>query len=322
MNATTGQDAAAARPVALFIIGLGRSGTSALARALALCGGGLPPGLLGATSSNPRGNWEPRSAIHLNEAILHRRGTSAYDPTLRLLDEGIVGADERRACISKIRAFLTTLPDDPFVVIKEGRITLLSDLWFEAARSAGYNVGAVIALRHPQEVVASTAAHIGASPELTSALWLKYSLIAERYTRDVPRVFVEYANLLGDWRRETSRISSHLGIDLNRRDERALDEFLSRDLHHQRRQGSVPETFGTDWISVVYEALGAAARDEHWDGSTLDEVFEAYRASERGFRTATDDFRDHFTGVLFRPSVMKMILGGFAMANRRSGTWA
>ena len=207
-------------------------------------------------------------------------------------------------------------------MIKEGRITLLSDLWFDAARSAGFNVGAVIALRHPQEVIASTAAHIRASPELTSALWLKYTLTAERYTRDVPRVFVEYANLLEDWRREMSRISSHLGIDLNTRDEGAIDEFLSRDLHHQRRDGPVPEAFGTDWISVVYETLGAAARDDEWDGVTLERVFEAYRANERGLRTAYDDFRDHFTGVLFRPSVMKMILGGFAMVNRRTGTWA
>jgi hypothetical protein len=322
VNVASGRDEPGARPVALFILGLGRSGTSALARALSLCGGGLPAALLGATSSNPRGNWEPRAAIHLNEAILHRHGTSAYDPTLRFMDEGTNDAEERAAHVSKIKVFLSTLPDCPFVVIKEGRITLLSDLWFEAAHSVGLNVGVVIALRHPQEVIASTAAHIKASPELTSALWLKYTLLAERNTRDVPRVFVDYANLLEDWRREMSRISSQLRVDFSKRDDGAIDEFLSRDLHHQRHHGPVPEAFGTDWSSVVYEALSAAARDEHWDGSALDHVLEAFRASERGFRTAFDDFRGQFSGVLFRPPVMKLILGGFAMANRRSGTWA
>ena len=121
-------------------------------------------------------------------------------------------------------------------------------------------------------------------------MWLKYTLLAERHTRGLPRVFVEYANLLDDWRREVKRISAALAIDLNTRDEGAIDEFLTPDLRRQRHCGPVTEPFGTDWISAVYEALRAAARDEPWDESALDRVFEAYRASEHGFRTAFEDF--------------------------------
>ena len=77
-------DALPAKPVALFVLGFGRSGTSALTRVLSLCGAALPAGLLGATSENPRGCWEPRAAIHLNETILRRHGSSAYDLTLRM----------------------------------------------------------------------------------------------------------------------------------------------------------------------------------------------------------------------------------------------
>jgi hypothetical protein len=51
---------------------------------------------------------------------------------------------------------------------------------------------------------------------------------------------------------------------------------VTPDLHRQRHCGPVTEPFGTDWISTVYEALRAAARDQ----SALDRVFEAYRASE------------------------------------------
>ena len=56
------------------------------------------------------------------------------------------------------------------------------------------------------------------------------------------------------------------------------------------------EPFGTDWISAVYEAVRAAARDKPWDGSALDRVFEAYRASEHAFRTSSEDARRHCTG--------------------------
>src|SRR5277367_5582324 len=114
-----GKPGTAARPVALFVLGLGRSGTSALTRVLSLCGAALPGGLLGATTENPRGCWEPRAAIHLNEAILRRHGSSGYDMTLRAQDEGAFAAKENPAYVAKVRRFLTTLPAEPLVVIKE-----------------------------------------------------------------------------------------------------------------------------------------------------------------------------------------------------------
>jgi hypothetical protein len=318
-----GQSGTAARPVALFVMGVPRSGTSALTRVLSLCGATLPTGLAGADPRNPRGYWEPRASLHLNNTILRRHGSAVFDTSLRLQEDGAFDAEEKAACITKIGAFLSTLPAAPLVLIKDLQITLLSSVWFEAARLAGFDIAVVIAVRHPQEVIASGASGFLASPELASALWLKFNLLAERDTRALPRVFVEYANLLDDWRREVTRISAALGIDLNTRDEGAIEEFLTPDLHRQRHCGPVTEPFGTDWISVVYEALRAAARDEPWDQSALDRVFEAYRASEHGFRTAFENcHRLHKLNRFIRPSILKLRYEVVAMAHRRSGTWA
>ena len=137
-------------------------------------------------------------------------------------------------------------------------------------------------------------------------------------------MFVDYANLLDDWRREVKRISAALAIDLNTRDEGAVDEFLTPDLRRQHHYGPVTELFGTDWNSAVYETLRAAARDEPWDGSALDGVFEAYRASEHGFRTAFEESHDRFNSVrrrIFR-KFLKPAVEVVAMAHRRRGTWA
>ena len=234
-----------------------------------------------------------RPAALLNDAILRRHGTEWNDPSLRFQEEGAFDAEEKAACIAEIRAFLTTLPAGPLVLIKDGRITMLSGVWFEAARLAGFDIAAVIPVRHPQEAIASFAARNRASPELSGALWLKYNLLAERHTRGLPRVFVDYANLLDDWRREIKRISAALAIDLDSRDEGAIEKFLTPDLRHQRHCGPVTEPFGTDWISAVYEALRAATQDQPLEESALDRVFEAYRASEHGFRTVFEDYRDH-----------------------------
>ncbi|WP_231744909.1 sulfotransferase family protein [Mycobacterium sp. IS-1590] len=315
------------RPVALFVLGMPRSGTSALTRVLSLCGGALPTGLHGAVSDNPRGRWEPRASLLLNDAILRRHRSGAFDPTLRLQEEGVLDANKNPAYMDKIKAYLTTLPAAPLVVIKDLQINLLSGMWFEAARMVGFDTAALIAVRHPEEAIASLVAGGsggGASPELASALWLKQTLLTERHTREVPRLFVEYANLLDDWRREITRISSALRIDLATRDEGAIEEFLTPDLrHHQQHSGPVTEPFGTDWFFTVYGALRAAAQDEAMDQPALDRVFEAYRASEHVFRTAFEEFRSiHNRNRLIPPLIARLGLEAVAMAHRRRGTWA
>lgn len=312
------------RPVALFVLGPQRSGTSALTRVLSLCGGTLPAAMLGADANNPLGYWEPRAAISLNETILRRLGTNWYDPSLRSLDDDSPNA-ENKACVAKVAEYLYTLPAAPLVVIKEPRITTLSGLWFDAARMTGFDVAAVLAVRHPQEVISSIVKSWHVSPALASALWLKCNILAERNTRGVPRVFVDYANLLDDWRREMKRISTELPVELHPQDEDAIEEFLTPGLHRQRHCGPVTDLFGADWISTVHEALREAAQDEPIDMSTLDRVFESYRSSERDFRKAYQDFHGLSNSVLFRlfrPVVARPVMEVLAMAHRHKGTWA
>jgi hypothetical protein len=274
----------------IFVFGMGRSGSSALARVLSLCGCGLPAELVGATDANPLGHWEPNDALNLNEAFLSVHGATWHDPTLRLQGELAVDARRRTTYVEKIKEFIRALPSAPLAVIKEPRITALSEYWFEAVRQLEFPMRVVVPVRHPQEVAASLEARDRASPELSSALWLKYNLLAERQSRDVPRVFVEYVKLLTDWRGEVSRIAAALSIDLSVREEGAIEEFLQHDLRRQRHNGQVTESFGQPWVSRVYEALSAAARDEPVDTVALDEVFDAYRACERAFRVALEDF--------------------------------
>lgn len=316
----------ATRPIAIFVLGMGRSGTSALTRVLSLCGATLPVGMMGADEGNQRGYWEPRESLLLNRAILERHGSAWWDPSLRVLEEGEFSAKEKASCMVDIQSYVNKLPAAPVVVIKDLQINVLADMWFEAARKAGFDIAVVIAVRHPQEVVPSMGRLAGASPELVSALWLKGNLVSERQTRGLPRVFVEYTNLLDDWRREMKRISTALGIDLVAEDEAAVDEFLSPDLRRNRDcDGPPTDRFGTDWMSVVYRAMHAAAADEPWDEAELDRVFEAYRASEHDFRTAFDNARGYSNSTLvrlLRPSVMKPILEVVAMAHRRRGSWA
>ena len=118
-------------------------------------------------------------------------------------------------------------------------------------------------------------------------LWLKASLLAERNTRGVPRVFVDYG-------RQTSMIgavkSSAFPGALHRvrlQDEQAVDTFLTPELRHHQC-ASITEHFGNQWISHSHDVLCAAAQDKPLNTLALDRIFEEYRSSERAFRSAFD----------------------------------
>ena len=305
-------------PIIVFVFGMGRSGTSALARALALCGGALPGTLLGPDDGNQKGYWEPTNALHLNDEVLTRHGSTWFDPTLRLQREIVVSGAERDAYMGRIKAFLREMPPAAMHIIKEPRITALSDFWFDAARPIGFRPAAAVPVRHPGEVAASLAARYRMSPELASALWLKYNLLAERHSRGLPRVFVEYSNFLQDWRVEVARIESALCADLSARDEAAIDDFLSPDLQRQHHGAWVSDVFGEQWISRVYAALSAAARDEPLDTSAMDAIFDSYRACEQAFRVSRDEFQTRFAPASgARKPIMTRLINRVRAAARR-----
>lgn len=284
----------------LFVFGMGRSGTSALTRVLSLCGVSLPDVLLGANEGNPKGHWEPLDALLMNEDFLLRHGSTWFDPTLRLQGEFVFHDEEREAYIELIRAFLKTCASGRLTVIKEPRIMALSDFWFEASQRAGFATKIVIPVRRPDEVAASLAARDQTSLELSSVLWLKYNLLAERRSRTLPRVFVEYPNLLSDWRREIARISEALSIELTAPNEAEIDAFLDHNLHHQKHSGTPTEVFGLPLVLQVYAAFSAAARGAPLDLQAMDEIFATYSKCERTFRISLDDFRSR-TAPASRP---------------------
>ncbi|MEI9983900.1 MAG: hypothetical protein WDN69_12225 [Aliidongia sp.] len=66
-----------ARRRAIFVLGMHRSGTSALTRVLGLCGADLPGRLIEADpATNERGFWEPRELVALHDEVLGAAGSS------------------------------------------------------------------------------------------------------------------------------------------------------------------------------------------------------------------------------------------------------
>lgn len=277
----------------VFILGMSRSGTSALTRVLSLCGCALPDSLKEANDWNPKGFWEPLAAARLNDEFLSRHDATFTDPTLRLQGEWVFAQQETERYIEQIRAFLGHCPQGRPVLIKDARIIALFDFWLRAALAEEFRVKVIVPVRNPMEVAASWAAQaqIPASLELRQALWLKYNLLAELHSRQFPRVFTEYSSLLEDWRLQVARISRALDLDLATDAAAEVDAFLTPELHRQRCSDPITEVFGYPWLSDTYAILSGAAQDRPLDGARLDEILRAYRTCERAFRTSLDDWR-------------------------------
>jgi hypothetical protein len=283
----------------VFILGSGRSGSSALTRILSLCDCVIPDKVLPGDKGNPRGFWEPVDATNLNSAFLERHHVALGDPTVCIDTDRVIDDVERENYIERIRSLLVEYPAGPRLIVKEPFINELTDFWFEAARREGFCIKVIIPLRSPQEYAASAAAFAGSSPVVASMVWLKLNLVAERKSRSLPRVFLEYTNLVKDWRSETAKIARTLPLAL-KPDEEAIDNFVTADLHRQRRNCPIQEAFGNRWISQTYEILLGASRDRPIDVSSLDEIYGAYRACALAFREFVEWSSDKEAGQRVR----------------------
>ncbi len=157
------------RPPGFLVLGMHRSGTSAVAGLLHALG--LDPGpagsLITADEFNQDGYWEQRPVVQLNDDLLRaQRGFASAPP--RRGHPSVAGPATRQI------AELLSMFERPWFV-KDPRMCLLLEPW---QRAAGPNGFPVVVTRDPRHVAASLSRRNGYGPEMGAALW-------ERYTHDL-----------------------------------------------------------------------------------------------------------------------------------------
>jgi hypothetical protein len=248
----------------LFVLGMHRSGTSALSRVLSLCGASLPPNLVPASTDNPTGFWEPRRAVELNGAFLASQQSSMFDPSLSL-QIGAASEKSRGDFVDAICSYLRGLDAKRLLVVKDPRISVLFPYWSSAAKECGYEVKVVLVFRNPYEVAMSLFARERMATGQALALWANYNLVAERDSRPFSRVFVSYEELLTDWKGLVSRCATQLGLPLasTPRASTAVADFLTPDLRHHALGASVVVKYpiAEERARRIYALLADATAD-------------------------------------------------------------
>jgi hypothetical protein len=217
---------------AILVLGMHRSGTSALSGALCALGAAVPKKtLMGSHPCNLKGLFEALSIAQTHDEFLAAAGSCWHD--WRQFDLQWARSPAAAPHTAKIKTvLLDEFGDEPLIVLKDPRICRFVP--YTASLLADLDMSFVAVL--PLEVAQSLQRRDDFATAKSLRLWLRHVLDAEYYSRGIPRCFLSYEDLLRDWRQQVDRICEQTGVALPNRFDNAgiaVDEFLTEELHHE-----------------------------------------------------------------------------------------
>ena len=232
----------ASRP-ALFVLGMHRSGTSAITGALRHCGVwvGEETELTDANVENPLGFWERRDMRDLCDQMLHSAGAdwwkvANFDPNAI---PRVTLAEQRR----KFEKIVSELDKYQAWVIKEPRLCLLLPI----LRHYVKNPVCIHIHRNPLEVARSLQTRNGFSISAGLALWEVYNLHALRASEGLPRISLSYESLMQHPVETLNALVKELdglgGEHPIKPDSGLIERFIDLNLYHQRATDEETEDY-------------------------------------------------------------------------------
>ncbi len=262
----------------VIVLGMHRSGTSAVAGALTKLGGAVPTHCMAENAGNPRGYFESVAFMHFHEDLLASAGSSWQD--WRLFNPGwykspVVAGFKQRAK----DLFEAEFHGSALAVLKDPRICRFVPFWLDVLREMQATPHIVMPIRSPLDVAQSLEKLHGLSLTKGMLLWLRHVLDAEVQSRVEARSIFTWNDFQSDWRRISDKISADTGLSWPRNSDRAsyeIDQFLSKELVHHETDHSqlVVHSDVHGWTLRAYEALLELARNPFSNSAldTLDQV--------------------------------------------------
>lgn len=244
----------------VIVAGSGRSGTSLFSGILQRLGFHVPQPEVPADATNPRGFAESQWVVDFHTRLLRAARVQVSDAR-----PAAWALTAEAALDDAVRSELRTWLDAQFrvsgaLIVKDPRLSWFLPLWRSCAHDLGVAPRFVTMLRHPAAVIDSKQRWYGdwQGDVGRAAGWVLQTLYTERATRDSPRVFVHYEDLLDDWPRAVARVGETLDLDVIRDAPatamRDVHGFVDRALSRSR----------ADWDGMKIPAALRAQADEVW----------------------------------------------------------
>lgn len=282
------------KPTAIFVLGMHRSGTSALAGALAASGVWLGDDLLEpAPGVNDKGFWEHKELVRTNEALLERAGLHWYSPLaasrFASFETGGVESieDLRELAVGFARRLLYQAEErgSSVVAIKDPRLCLTAGFWQKVFEDVGARVAGLELVRHPVEVARSLERRDGMVPSHSNVLWLDHLLASVSFCRGLDAAFLgSYDDLMSSPRAFTELAFKELGVPLAPKPGQ-LERWIQQDLrHHTGTHGGAPGLLG-DEVSLLYaEVVQRGSLDNTTTNQLVSRVSAVFEDLESQFQ--------------------------------------
>lgn len=254
----------------LLVLGMHRSGTSALAGLLCQHGFQAPLESGGGDAHNPTGYWEPQQILAVHNRLLEEAQSSWEDPLLPVLPWQ---PQNLQAAVAELeQAFVADFPNadsQAVALIKDPRQCRLLMLWEALFAQRPYEVAVVLAVRQPEAVAASLARRDQLPPARALLLWLSHTLEAERATRQFPRLVLSYEQLLQDPAAALQRCQQLAGLPITTPSPELLGEWIRPGLNRYQGSSEAEEPKAEaqallELAKTVYAALLEPAAGQQW----------------------------------------------------------
>jgi len=284
---------------AIIVLGMHRSGTSALTGILNRVGVNLGDNLLAPQADNPAGFWENIDVYNANEKLLQDLNSSWDD--VRSLPDGWWDFDVAKVYKFEIISILERyFANSSFWGVKDPRICRLLPLWRPMLEQTGNKSYFLIIIRNPLEIVTSLSKRDSFPKGKSCLLWLKHLMDAEKETRNTNRIFVTYEKLLSDWKGLLTQIEKTFGfkwpVDLKKAAPQ-VEAFLTNSLRHNIISDDIlveDETL-SKWISDSYLAAKEAVDgDDRLLINTMNTIEAELREADKFYTSVLTDFRDKY----------------------------
>ncbi len=230
----------------IAILGMHRSGTSALTRALNLCGVVLPGQMMDNTEGNASGHWEPLEVVAIHDEMLATQHLAWDDAAVGFAD--VFDAATVQNAQAQINAFLAPHAHSSFIAVKDPRLCNTLPAWESPLQQREMQAVALFATRHPLAVAKSLQSRNQMPLAYGVLLWMQYTLAAELHSRNWRRMVVHYDRLIQDWRATMLPLMQWLGLPGMHEDtalHAQLDAFLQpSQRHHQSDDQQLAQVAG------------------------------------------------------------------------------
>ena len=195
---------------AIVVLGMHRSGTSAVAGCLQRLGVELGPRLMPATEANRKGYYEHIDVVNLHDRLLMTLGLGwdSVAPWPADWQE----RDSSHVFRQKLAGMLgRDFGNTPLWGIKDPRLCRLLPWWEPLWPLLGTDPIFLIVVRDPRRVAASLQRRDGISQTKALVLWWQYMLAAERDTRGRQRFFLDFTGFAENWSVSLKPLATVLG---------------------------------------------------------------------------------------------------------------